>query len=68
MFLFSLVLLKQHEMKTNINSVSISPDNQIYVVGGEDFLLYKYNYEDGKQLGRFCFVIVGTSAIAEKVL
>lgn len=45
-------------MKTNINSVSISPDNQTYVVGGEDFLLYKYNYEDGKQLGKFSFIAV----------
>ena len=38
-------------MKNNIFSAALSPDQKCFVAGGEDFLIYKFNYENGEQLG-----------------
>merc|ERR1712188_328875 len=37
-------------MKTKMNSVCLSPDQNLFVAGGEDFIMYKYDYETGEQL------------------
>ncbi|XP_002155180.4 serine-threonine kinase receptor-associated protein [Hydra vulgaris] len=46
----SLSLLKSYELKTVTNSISLSPKKNIFVTGGEDFLLYKFDFNTGIQL------------------
>ncbi len=49
-----MVLLKSFTMPTETYSASISPDLSSFVTGGEDFKIYKYSYEDGRELGNYC--------------
>lgn len=46
----SLSLIKTYAMKCPIEAVSFSPDMQSFVAGGEDFVVYKYNYDTGTLL------------------
>lgn len=39
-------------MPTQIHSASVKPDRSIFVCGGEDFKLYKYDFETGIELGK----------------
>ena len=32
-------------------SASLHPDKSTFVTGGEDFKIYKFTYDDGKELG-----------------
>ena len=34
-------------------SASLHPSKSCFVAGGEDFKLYKFDFEDGKELGTF---------------
>ena len=40
-------------------SASLHPSKDCFVAGGEDFKLYKFDYEDGKELGMctWCSVV-----------
>lgn len=46
----SLKEVKRYTMNTDINSVSLNPSKTYFVAGGQDFLMYKYDYITGTQL------------------
>lgn len=43
--------LKEISMPTMIASASLHPDRHIFVAGGEDFKMYKYDYITGNEIG-----------------
>ena len=50
-FCFSLELLRRVNVPTIVYSASLLLTNKIFICGGEDFKLYKYNYETGTEIG-----------------
>lgn len=51
MSFFSLSAIKEFEVPTQVHSASLKPDQSIFVCGGEDFKIYKYNFETGVEIG-----------------
>lgn len=49
-FLPSLEPIKSFEAPATINSASLHPEKEFLVAGGEDFKLYKYDYNSGEEL------------------
>lgn len=47
----SLDPIKSFEAPATINSASLHPEKEFLVAGGEDFKLYKYDYNSGEELG-----------------
>ncbi|XP_036155345.1 serine-threonine kinase receptor-associated protein isoform X2 [Myotis myotis] len=45
-----LELIKSFETPATINSASLHPEKEFLVAGGEDFKLYKYDYNSGEEL------------------
>jgi hypothetical protein len=45
--------IKSFEAPATINSASLHPEKEFLVAGGEDFKLYKYDYNSGEELGEF---------------
>jgi hypothetical protein len=43
---------------TTVYSASMIKDNSIFVCGGEDCKLYKYNYETGAEIGNFLITLI----------
>jgi len=43
--------VKEFEISNQINSASLHPDQQVFVCGGEDFKMYKYDFNTGAELG-----------------
>lgn len=50
---FSCEKIKSFECPCDIYSASLHPDKSCFVAGGEDFRLFKFDYETGKELGNF---------------
>ena len=44
-------LIKSFVAPTPIFSASLHPSKSCFVAGGDDFKLYKFDYEDGKEIG-----------------
>ena len=44
-------------MPTKIYSASLHPSKSCFVVGGEDFKIYKFCYDDGKELGVYVWML-----------
>lgn len=68
--IFSLQQIQSCETNTNVFSVSLSPDKTTFVAGGEDFILYKYDYQTGAKLGKFflyLFICLYASSNVETV-
>lgn len=53
LFSLSLEQIKSFEAPATINSASLHPAKECLVAGGEDFKLYKYDYNSGEELGMF---------------
>ena len=49
--MFRMEQIKSFEAPTDIFSASLHPSKSCFVAGGDDFKLYKFDYEDGKELG-----------------
>ena len=49
--LFRMELIKSFVAPTTIFSASLHPSKSCFVAGGDDFKLYKFDYEDGKEIG-----------------
>ena len=49
---FSYEKIKEVAIPTNVYSASLIKDNSIFVCGGDDLKLYKYNYETGTEIGK----------------
>ncbi|XP_013787725.1 serine-threonine kinase receptor-associated protein-like [Limulus polyphemus] len=45
--------IKEYTAPTQVSSASLHPDNSVFVCGGEDFKMYKYDYETGAELDSF---------------
>lgn len=44
-------------MPTQVNSASLHPDQSVFVCGGDDFKMYKFDYETGAEMGKYYFVV-----------
>ena len=44
---------KEYTIPTKVHSVTVHPNKDVFVCGGEDFKMYKYNYEDGTEIGEW---------------
>lgn len=47
----SMTKIKEINVPTEVNSASLHPDKSVFVCGGEDFVIYKYDFNTEKQLG-----------------
>ncbi|CAG2247106.1 serine-threonine kinase receptor-associated protein-like [Mytilus galloprovincialis] len=45
--------IKEYEAPTQINSTALHPDKKVFVSGGEDLRMYKFDYETGEELESF---------------
>ena len=48
----SMTALAEWRLPTPVYSCSLHPQKNVFVCGGDDFLLYKYDYQTGEQLGK----------------
>lgn len=53
LFFPSLEQIKSFDAPATVNSASLHPEKEFLVAGGEDFKLYKYDYNTGEELGKF---------------
>lgn len=51
-----LTKIKEFAVPTQVNSASLHPDCSMFVCGGEDFKMYKFDYDTGAELGEICHV------------
>lgn len=50
--IYSVEIIKSHKLLAGkLYSASLHPSKASFVAGGEDFKLYKYNYNDGEEIG-----------------
>jgi len=49
----TMLKLKQFTIPTHVFSSTLHPQKDVFVCGGEDFKMYKYNYEDGSEIESF---------------
>ncbi|KAL1482886.1 hypothetical protein MTO96_013390 [Rhipicephalus appendiculatus] len=49
----TLEKLKEFQIPSQVNSASLLPDKSFFVCGGEDFKMYKFEYETGTELDSF---------------
>jgi serine-threonine kinase receptor-associated protein len=45
-------LIRKVSVPTVVYSASLLLSNKIFICGGEDFKLYKYNFETGTEIGK----------------
>ena len=50
-FLFRLEMLKEYEIPAPVHSASLHPEKSVFVCGGDDFKIYKYDYGTGLEIG-----------------
>lgn len=48
----TLKKLKEITVPTRLSSASLHPDKMVFVCGGEDFKMYKYDYLTGNEIGK----------------
>ena len=46
--------MKEFEIPTQVNSASFNSEHGMFVCGGEDFKMYKFNYNSGEEVGECC--------------
>ena len=57
-FISRMENMKSFEAPTDIFSASLHPTKSCFVAGGDDFKLYKFDYTDGKELGKYIKLLV----------
>ena len=50
---YSYEKIKEVSIPTTVYSASMIKDNSIFVCGGDDLKIYKYNYETGTEIGNY---------------
>lgn len=45
-------------MPSQVNSASLHPEQSVFVCGGDDFKMYKFDYENGNEIGIFLIYIL----------
>ena len=48
----SLKKIREFTVPTQVNSASLHPDKTIFVCGGEDLKMYKFDYTTGTEIGK----------------
>jgi len=51
LFYCSLVNLRDITIPTKVNSASLHPEKNVFVCGGEDLKMYKFDYASGNEIG-----------------
>lgn len=62
-YVFSFKKVKSYTVPTKAYSASLHPSKSCFVVGGEDFKIYKFDYDDGKELGKLTMCIFEDQSI-----
>ncbi len=47
----SMNMIKEFKIPTQVLSSTLHPDKSVFVCGGEDFKMYKYDFKDGNEIG-----------------
>lgn len=50
--MYRLTKLREYTAPTQMNSASLHPDCSIFVCGGEDLKMYKFDYTTGAEIGK----------------
>lgn len=50
--------LKEYSVPSQVNSASLHPEQSVFVCGGDDFKMYKFDYENGNEIGNFLIYIL----------
>lgn len=50
----TLAKIREFPVPTTVNSASLHPDKSIFVAGGDDLKVYKFDYTTGVEIGTFC--------------
>ena len=53
-------MVNQVSLPAQAYSASLHPDKSVFVAGGEDFKIYKFAYDDGKEMGMSLTVLYGS--------
>lgn len=53
---FSFEQIKEYVAPSQINSASLHPDQSVFVCGGDDFKMYKFDYETGLEIGKLFLI------------
>lgn len=48
----SLNVIREFPLPTTANSASLHPDKSIFVCGGDDLKVYKFDYTTGTEIGK----------------
>lgn len=48
---FTLHTIRNFPVPTTVNSASLHPDKSIFVCGGDDLKMYKFDYATGNEIG-----------------
>lgn len=51
-------MIKEFDVPCPVFSASYLPERNIFVCGGEDFKMYKYEYSSGEELGKLHFTLL----------
>jgi serine-threonine kinase receptor-associated protein len=49
----SMEEIKRYKVPTQVNSATLHPNKDVFVCAGEDFKVYKFNYETGEEIESF---------------
>lgn len=52
----TMTKMNVYNIPTNVYSSSLHPDKTVFVCGGEDFLIYKYDLKTSEKLGKYNFL------------
>lgn len=53
----SLRTIRNFPVPTTVNSASLHPDKSIFVCGGDDLKMYKFDYATGNEIGLYTFFL-----------
>lgn len=48
----TLAKIREFPIPTTVNSASLHPDKTIFVAGGDDLKVYKFDYATGTEIGK----------------
>jgi len=51
MLYYSYEKIRDFESPTQINTAALHPEKTIFISGGENFIMYKSDYQTGEELG-----------------
>lgn len=52
----SLDKIREFAIPTTVNSASLHPEKSIFVAGGDDLKMYKFDYTTGVEIGKILYM------------